>query len=119
MKNKLLLASCFFLCSSLVAEESSYNIIQTNHSDVYIKNAQCEDNYRLTFNVVNKSDKYVWRVNLTVYDPSGDPVDQGKLEFKYPNYIRAQSGYAGSIGIKNCKALEKTHKLSFTVEKEK
>lgn len=119
MENKILLASCFFLCSSLMADESSSNIIQTNHSDVYIKNAQCEDNYRLTFNVVNKSDKYVWRVNLTVYDPSGDPVDQGKLEFRYPNYIRAQSGYAGSIGIKNCRTLEKTHKLSFTVDKEK
>lgn len=119
MKTKILLASCFFLCSSLVAGESSSNIIQTNHPDIYIKNAQCQINDNLTFNVVNKSDKSVWRVNLTVYDPSGDPIDQAKFELKSSHAIRAQSGYAGSMYIRNCKTLEKTHKLSFTVDKEK
>ena len=118
MHKKLLLVHCFLFCSSLVAGESSSNIIQTNHPDVYLKNIKCDDtNSRITFNVVNKSDKHVWQINMVLIDPSGDPIAQEKLSLKYGYYINPQSGYAGSIYLKNCKALELTHKLSFTVDK--
>jgi hypothetical protein len=117
MNKSLLLFSCLFLSSSLVADDSSSSVIQTNEPDVYIKNTKCEDNYRLAFNVVNKSNQDVWAIYMTVFDPSGDPIEQGKVELKYGNYIRPQSGYASSMYLKNCPQLEKTHKLSFTVKK--
>lgn len=118
MIKKLFFIVCFLICSSLAAEESTDNIIKTNESDVYLKNVKCDDTgSRLTFNVVNKSEKYVWQIHMTVFDPSGDPIAQEKVQLKYGYYIRPQSGYAGSMFFKNCKTLELTHKLSFTVDK--
>ena len=118
MINKILLASCFFLCSNLVADESSSNIIKTNDPDVYLKNVQCDDTQpRINFNLVNKSDTQVYEIKMVLIDSGGDPIAQEKITLKYGNYINPQTGYAGSFRLKNCKTLEQTHKLNFIVSK--
>jgi hypothetical protein len=115
MNKKLLLTSCFLLCSSLIAEESSDNIIQTNVPNVYVKNIMCDpqNDYRLTFNVVNKSDKKVYSYTMVVYDLSGDPIDNQVAKLK--TSILPDSGLSSSFYMKNCKVREKSLRLRFSV----
>jgi hypothetical protein len=115
MNKKLLLTTCFLICSSLIAEESSDNIIQTNVPNVYVKNIMCDpqNDYRLNFNVVNKSDKKVYAWNMIVYDLSGDPIDNQVTNLK--TSLLPDSGLSSSFYMKNCKVREKTLKLRFSI----
>ncbi len=95
---KLFLLLLFF--SSAISAEDRY---ETNVPDVYIKNFQCT-NENVTFNVVNKTDKYVLNVYLNIFDETGDPID--KLENKYAESIAPQSGKSMWIPT-SCKKIKK------------
>lgn len=78
---KIIFILLTLLSSSAAFAEDRY---ETNVSDVYIKNFQCT-NGNATFNLVNKTDKYVLNVYLNIFDAAGDPID--KLENKYAEGI--------------------------------
>ena len=84
----------------IFAEEVRY---ETNVPDVYIKNFQCA-NGTVTFNLVNKTDKYVLNVYLNIFDATGDPID--KLENQYAKGVAPQSGKSMLI-YANCKKIDK------------
>jgi len=86
--------------SGIFAEVDKY---ETNVPDVYIKNFQCT-NENVTFNLVNKTDKYVLNVYLNIFDGTGDPID--KLENKYAESIAPQSGKSMWIPA-SCKKIKK------------
>lgn len=96
---KIFLLSLLLLSSLAVAEDR----YETNVPDVYIKNFQCT-NGNATFNLVNKTDKYVLNVYLNIFDEAGDPID--KLENKYAESITPQSGKAMWIST-NCQKIKK------------
>lgn len=102
---KIIFILLTLLSSSAAFAEDRY---ETNVSDVYIKNFQCT-NGNATFNLVNKTDKYVLNVYLNIFDAAGDPID--KLENKYAEGIAPQSGKAMWI-VTNCK---KINKFGFSV----
>jgi hypothetical protein len=95
---KLFLLS--LLLSSAAFAEERY---ETNVPDIYIKNFECS-NGNATFNLVNKSNKFVNHVYLNIFDDTGDPID--KLENQFADGIPSQSGKSMWI-VTNCKKIKK------------
>lgn len=70
MKNITLIILLAF--SSLAFSQDKFD---TNFPDVYVKNFSCSAG-KATFNVVNKSNKYINSVYINLFDNDGDPVDK-------------------------------------------
>jgi len=97
MKKLLLI---LFLFSSAAFAEDRY---ETNEPDIYIKNFECSSGIA-SFNLVNKSNKFVTHVYLNIFDDTGDPID--KLENQFAAGVPAQSGKSMLI-VTTCKKIKK------------
>lgn len=69
--NKLVLILVFLLTPIVSFAET----LQTNVPGVTVKNFQCA-NSRVTFNLVNKSDKILYTLYINIFDSENDPIDK-------------------------------------------
>jgi len=89
--------------SSLAFSEDKF---VTNFPDVFIKNFSCSSG-KATFNVVNKSNRFITNVYLNVFDNDGDPV----------NKIRISGGVSPNSGKEDFQWLDcsKLSRIGFSV----
>ena len=69
--NKLVLILVFLLTPLVSLAET----LQTNISGVTVKNFQCSGG-NVTFNVVNKTNKFLYSLFINIFDNENDPIDK-------------------------------------------
>ena len=101
--NKIVLIALLIFSTTAFSEDK----YATNDPEVFIKNFICSGG-KTTFNVVNKSQRYVYRVNLNLFDKDGDPIN--KIAIAYG--IDKASGREFSISLQ----CEKIQRIGFSVD---
>ena len=93
---KLILVVVFLLTPLVSLAET----LQTNVPGVIVKNFQCSSN-KVTFNLVNKSDKLLMSLYINIFDNENAPIDKISVDI---GYLAANSGKEYSKSV-NCSKL--------------
>jgi hypothetical protein len=104
--NKLILILVFLLTPLVSLAET----LQTNIEGVTVKNFQCTAN-RVSFNVVNKSDKNLSFLHINIFDSDNDPIDKIWIDL---SYLAPNSGKEYSKSFVQC---NKFTRIGITVNK--
>lgn len=107
---KKILSVCLLFYSSLLFSDQAF---KTDIPDILVKNFVCHDitNWA-SFNLVNRSDKHVWGITLSIIDKEGDTLDIKSASLVA---VSPKSGSEIQIENINCSTLRK-NKVAFSIK---
>jgi hypothetical protein len=106
---KILLTSLLFYSNLLFSDQ----VFKTDIPDILVKNFICHDvTDWVGFNLVNRSDKHVWGITLSIIDKEGDILDVKSASY---TSVPPKSGSEVQITNVNCNTLRK-NKVAFSIK---